>query len=158
MRAIAASAMFWLYGMFLLVGATKDVFEKAERYAIEKQAAWSSHPGAGSVAIVRITESDYRTLFDGRSPLDARRLRTLIERVAQGGPSVIAVDIDTSDPSMRSLAGLPCGRCTIVWARDARTERDGRLVPQGVLGDTSPPRGAVDGLVVLLNPRLRSAH
>ena len=149
MRAIAASAMFWLYGMFLLVGATKDVFERAERYAVEKQAAWSSHPGAGSVAIVRITESDYRSLFGGRSPLDPQRLRTLIERVAQGGPSVIGVDIDTSDPSMRPLADLHCGRCTIVWARDARAQRDGRLVPQGVLGTPSAPRGATDGLVVL---------
>ena len=86
------------------------------------------------VAIVQITDEDYRTLFRARRPLDPAVLRSLVETIASYTPMAIGIDIDTSSPEWATthaaaLAGIPGA----AWARDAR-ESNGTLEAGTVLG------------------------
>jgi CHASE2 domain-containing sensor protein len=67
------------------------------------------------VAVVRINEEEYDTLFGGRSPLDAGVLGRVLHAVTEAGPRAVGVDLDTSDSTFRALA-LPAGAPTVVWA------------------------------------------
>ena len=75
------------------------------------------------VQIVSINEDDYVHIFEGRSPLDAEKVTSLIEAIAEGDPRVIGVDIDTSDPQWKPLAPKLVAslrqRASIVWEREA---------------------------------------
>jgi CHASE2 domain-containing sensor protein len=80
----------------------------------------SSH--SDRVAIVTINDSEFQTLFGGKSPLDPVVLRELIEAIAASGASVIGVDIRTAHPQFRSLF-VNAGDSVIVWGRLARADR-----------------------------------
>jgi CHASE2 domain-containing sensor protein len=74
---------------------------------------------ASKVAIVDITEDDYRLWFHETSPLDPRLLSNLVDTIAEFHPAVIGVDIDTSAAVFQSLEPRP-GRPPVVWAIGAR--------------------------------------
>lgn len=68
--------------------------------------------------LVDIGDEDLREMFANKRQLNPEKLREFISAVACGGPSVIVVDIDTTDPSYQSLRSLKFP-CKIVWARGA---------------------------------------
>jgi CHASE2 domain-containing sensor protein len=55
------------------------------------------HQMSQDIVLVEITENDYRKLFDATSPLDKFELLRLVAAVKKYNPSVIGVDILTSD-------------------------------------------------------------
>ena len=55
------------------------------------------------VCVVTINDDDYLTIFGGKSPLDPKTVMTLIRAIADGKPTVIGVDIDTSDAQWQSV-------------------------------------------------------
>ncbi|MGO9600628.1 MAG: CHASE2 domain-containing protein [Isosphaeraceae bacterium] len=69
------------------------------------------------IYIVDITEDDYRDMFRSRSPLNAAEIQRILTLIQQAGPSVIAVDLDTSS-SEYGNANLP----DAVWARDVLSD------------------------------------
>lgn len=78
------------------------------------------------VIIVGITNEDYqdKSLFANTSPLKPEKLGALVDAVAKGEPSVIGVDIDTSDPGfskMRAPDSPP-----VVWAVEAPANAEGK--------------------------------
>lgn len=146
-RELLAALPMWLYGIVLLALSSLHAFEEAEKKAAELQARLFQ-PTGERVAQVKINERDYQTLFGARSPLDAAKLGALVEKIAAGRPSVIAVDIDTSDASFMPLRALRCD-CRLVWARDARAQRDGPPAPGGVLGANDDEAAKLGALVVL---------
>ncbi len=92
------------------------------------------------VWLVAITDSDYADpqLFRKTSPLDPTRLRKLLEAVANLKPSVIGVDIDTSDSSgVRPQTNVP-----IIWGERMTADVDPherKTIP--VLGNEQPQPG-----------------
>lgn len=58
---------------------------------------------AKAVTVIAINNDDYAKLFNGRSPLGPDKLVRLIEAASLGEPSVIAVDVDTTDPVYRQI-------------------------------------------------------
>jgi CHASE2 domain-containing sensor protein len=104
------------------------------------------------VCVVTITEEDYRTIFDGKSPLNPETVVTLIRAIADGKPAVIGVDIDTSDAEWRSLIGdvlpLSRGQIPIVWEQEASGQEE-PLRTDKVLGGTEvtpKPLSGISGL------------
>ena len=93
--------------------------------------------------MVTIDDTDYDSLFGGRSPLNPDTLAHLVRAVARGRPRVIGIDIETSDPSfepLRQLADSIRGHAgaSIVWARDAEP------CPEAAEGTTPAPRCAAE--------------
>jgi len=83
------------------------------------------------VLLIAITDEDYREFFGETSPLDPNRLGDIIQAIAQGGPSLIAVDIDTSSDAFRHFK-TPADWPPLVWGQDC--EQTGESVePLGVL-------------------------
>lgn len=86
------------------------------------------------VVLVRITDADYDTLFESRSPLNAEEVASIINAVARGNPAVIGIDLDTSAKSFADLPRIVSRKVHVVWARDAQTVDDGMLRPARILG------------------------
>src|SRR5262245_44761420 len=49
--------------------------------------------------VVALTNEDYRSLFDRKSPLKPELLQRLLDKIGSGHPALVIVDIDTTDPS-----------------------------------------------------------
>jgi CHASE2 domain-containing sensor protein len=104
------------------------------------------------VQIVSINEDDYVHIFQGRSPLDPEKVKSLIEAIADGGPRVIGVDIDTSDPQWKEIAPNVVaslrGRMSIVWEREAIGDKE-PLTTLEILGGakvTPEPSSGIAGV------------
>jgi CHASE2 domain-containing sensor protein len=96
-------------------------------------------PTSSDVAIVNITQDDYKRVFHGNSPLDPSELTRLIGAIASGKPKVIGINVDTSSPVFRDKVRTQQGWPTIVWARDADLDTvTGKLEPKDVLGGITP--------------------
>jgi CHASE2 domain-containing sensor protein len=76
---------------------------------------------ASKVAIVDITEDDYKQLFRETSPLDPKLLKGLVDTIAVFRPLAIGVDIDTSAAGFQRLEARS-GRPPVVWAVAARQQ------------------------------------
>ncbi|MGH9320880.1 MAG: CHASE2 domain-containing protein [Vicinamibacteria bacterium] len=92
------------------------VLQQLERVARDFHAQLLSPRESTPLAVVLISEDDYRALFDSSSPLDRSRLEKLLRAIAKGGPKLIGVDLATDDPRLRGL-GSEIG-APIVWARE----------------------------------------
>jgi CHASE2 domain-containing sensor protein len=113
------------------------VLQELERMARDFQAQFLSPRESTEVAVVMITEDDYRALFNSTSPLDRSQLEELLQAIAAGDPKLIAVDLITEDLRFRGMGGgiaVP-----IVWARDREDCRT--VTPRPVrCGDSDPWR------------------
>jgi len=91
------------------------------------------------VVLVAINDNDYKKQFNATSPLNHEKLLALIGAIAAGKPSLIAVDIDTSDDSWKDSklsSSLP-KNIPIVWAQGIeRLKRE--LKPLPALGGVQP--------------------
>jgi CHASE2 domain len=68
--------------------------------------------------VVSITAGDYKKRFAGTSPLDPVELKSVISRLLEFQPAVLAIDIDTSAPRFATVSrDLRLGSTRIVWAR-----------------------------------------
>ncbi len=85
------------------------------------------------VLLIAITDEDYREFFKETSPLDPGRLFEIIQAIAQGGPSLIAVDIDTSSDAFRRF-NTPPNWPPIVWGQDCEQGEE-FIKPLVVLAD-----------------------
>lgn len=122
-----------------------DTLRGFESLAQDIQTRLSPPPAGDQVALVVINDSDYRTLFNGASPLDPRQLQTLLTAIAKAKPKVIGVDIDTSD---RQFSGFQLAEWwpPTVWARAVyQFETDAgqnpvpeRPIPRDILGGGAP--------------------
>jgi serine/threonine protein kinase/CHASE2 domain-containing sensor protein len=134
--------------VFFSLGA----FRQAQRSAADLDVVFERPlPEAQQVSLVSIGAEDYRQYFNGTSPLDPARLERLVRRIVDGGPAVLAVDIDTSHPSFAGLASSlgPTGNTRVVWARDASANGESTPVAEPVLGG-SPKRGGESGIALLI--------
>jgi CHASE2 domain-containing sensor protein len=109
-----ALATWLLYDRVSLIRAQEALARDAQT---RLRAALRGERTGGAVAVVRITDADYATLFGARSPLDPSELQRLLAAVVQGGPRLVGVDIDTSDPVFRGLNVPAAWTNRIVWAR-----------------------------------------
>jgi CHASE2 domain-containing sensor protein len=95
------------------------------------------------IVIVAIDDDEHDRLFKGNIPAAADELRKTIERIADAGPALIAVDIETSDPVFRGfprdVKGIP-----IVWARPATRHKEEAYAPVRVLGVDARPDDPIE--------------
>jgi len=90
------------------------------------------------VVLVAITDDDYRNIFAETSPLDPGRLYQIMQAIANGGPSLMGVDIDTSSSVFQRFK-TPPDWPPIVWGQDFEPHDD-FIRPLGVLAG-QPVRG-----------------
>jgi hypothetical protein len=134
-------ALAWALPAWLAIGVAAPMHPLAAAIEI----AWLAAPvEPRRVVLVTIGAEDHRRLFDGRSPLDAPRLKALVQRVLDGGPERLGVDIDTSAASFASLRET-LGRdalLRIVWAREL-DDGAGVALPamRALLGAAEPAAG-----------------
>jgi len=95
---------------------------------------------ASTVAVVDITDEDYRQLFQETSPLDPRLLYDLVDTIARFRPLAIGVDLDTSAAVFQSLRP-PTGWPPVVWAVGAQQRRGAAGSP-----DEPPVAGVLNPL------------
>lgn len=122
------------------------ILPNIESVALDTQMRFNKPRERSQVALVTITDYDYKTLFGAQSPLDPARLRAILAAIARERPSVIGVDLDTSDPAFAGFE-VPADWPTVVWGRVARAQREGKLRLSGVLGGREPP--ACSGVVAM---------
>lgn len=84
-----------------------------ESFALDSLVLFRGQKPPSNVVIVTIDDEDYRTVFGGKSPLDADRLREVLAAIAAGKPRAIGVDVDNSDARFADR-NWPLA----VWARD----------------------------------------
>ena len=139
----------------LLLG-TFSIFRKLESPSYDLYVRFSATKELSDIAIVCITDNDYRQIFSGRSPLDPQKLKTVIDAIARGNPSAIGVDIDTSSLDFQRLVPSRAWP-PIIWARNAVfSNREGKHLLFAVLGGQSPPYSGVISFKVDPDKTLRS--
>lgn len=84
-----------------------------ESFALDSLVLFRGQKPPSNVVIVTIDDEDYRTVFGGKSPLNADKLQEVLTAIAAGKPRAIGVDVETSDPSFANH-DWPLA----VWARD----------------------------------------
>jgi CHASE2 domain-containing sensor protein len=130
---VALVLLTWLFGH-------SGVLHKIERVVSDAQMRLGRAPTDSPVVLVNIDDQDYRELFRNTSPLDPARLEKLISDIAIGQPSVIGIDIDTSDPRFAKQFTLKNWNCQLVWERELRN------VPQeGTEGEQLEPLDILGG-------------
>lgn len=118
------SALRFLSGLavtvaLIFVFSHLAALHKLQTFVTDVRMRLNDPPEPSEVAVVRIDDDDYRTLFGARSPLDPAALERLLGAVAAQGPKVIGVDIDTSAPQFKEFrpgAGWP----PVVWEREPK--------------------------------------
>lgn len=90
---------------------------------------------AKQVSIVAIDANDYASQFHGSNPLDEQPLRALIEKILEGHPAVVGVDIQTSDPRFLAFENID-GLDKIVWAKPAVSSGEDAIQPGTALGNS----------------------
>ncbi len=151
-RALRAAPSIILVVVLTLLFSRFSVFHRLERPVADWQMKAFGSPRTSNVVVVDITDEDYETIFNGRSPLDYRKLAELVNDIAESGAVVIGVDIDTSDPQFRELT--PPGADKAVWAREAGPVQRGdskvEYRPLDVLGGQSIEANQDSGVPVLM--------
>src|SRR5258708_7879318 len=77
----------------------------------------------GNLQIILITQEDYQAkdLFAGVSPLNPEILQKILKKISIGRPAVLAIDLDTSAESFRSMTLNISG--TVIWAIDGELDK-----------------------------------
>ena len=141
----------WIFGH-------SGVLHRVERVVSDAQVRLNRVPSDSPLGVVDIDDSDYRDLFGSASPLDPRQLARLLADIAKGQPSVIGIDIDTSDPRFATQFTLADSGPQWVWERELRdvpqesTEGE-QLLPLDILGgqkDINPATNS-SGLPLLID-------
>ena len=129
---VALVILTWIFGH-------SGVLHRIERVVSDAEIRINRVPADSPVVIVDIDDEDYRDLFRSTSPLNPIQLEQLISDIAKGQPSVIGIDIDTSDERFAAQFALEDLGPQIVWEREIRdipeqgTESE-QLEPLDILG------------------------
>ncbi len=138
--------------IFDAVGVIKQVEEPLVRVI-----AHQVEPQKSPVAVVQISDEDFRQIFHSNRPLSPDKIARVIDSIVTLGARAIAVDIDTSHPDYKVLAGrkwftpatpsVATGttmEVPVVWARRASySNRAGFFYTEEVLGGAGSPLTAV---------------
>jgi CHASE2 domain-containing sensor protein len=100
---------------------------------------------ARSARLVVIDDDDYKTMFHARSPLDADALAAVLAAVAKGHPKAMVIDIDTSDPSFRTM---PVPNVPTVWNVAGEEMGDGSFKLDAPLGGRGLSPGSTVALAI----------
>ena len=147
----ALVVLIWVFGH-------SGVLHKLEKVVSDAQLRINRAPTDTLVVIVDIDDEDYRDLFGSTSPLNPIQLEKLISNIVKGQPSVIGVDIDTSDARFATHFTLQDWSPQIVWERELRdipeegTESEQRQ-PLDILGGQKNINPATNssGLPILID-------
>jgi CHASE2 domain-containing sensor protein len=85
-----------------------------------------------NIVLVEIDQPDYNERYRGTSPLESRALSSLLTKIEQSKPAIIAVDIDTSAPQFSQLPQLSSDM--YVWAEGAAECSNGTMRAFGIAG------------------------
>lgn len=143
-RSIKALPVIAIGILLTFIFSNAGLLRKLETTALDTTMRLRRSRTDSEVAIVRITDDDYKALFGRKSPLDPNQLKNILEAIAIGKPKLIAVDIDTSSPEFKEMP-LPAAP-TIVWARNGVYSKIKReFYVFDVLGarQPTPPAGVV---------------
>lgn len=137
MRLLTATPFFLVSAVLTFLLSQAGTFTKLETTALDLQMQLQEPPSESGVAIVKITNEDYRNLFDGKSPLNPARLQGIINAIALGKPKAIGVDILTPDSEFRNInvsSDVP-----IIWARTAEySNKEKSFYLNDILGRREP--------------------
>lgn len=99
------------------------VFERFERVDFDRHERTSTSRPSDGIALVLLSDDDYKEIFHRRSPLEAAEVGRLVTAICRFNPRVIGVDLLTADwteaETTRLLSDLPSG-CPVVWIPDVR--------------------------------------
>lgn len=115
------SAAPWVVGATILT-VILEIFGWLSPFANLTEDAFGlleSKQNPQNVAIIDIDRASFTdpNIFGARRPLSVSAISALIDDVASAGPTVIGIDLLTSDPSFRALHFKPTWP-PIVWAQD----------------------------------------
>jgi len=146
LRLLRALPFFLISAVLTFLLSQAGNFIKLETTALDLQMRLQEPPSQSKVAIVRITNEDYKSLFGGKSPLNPEQLQRIINAIALGKPKAIGVDIITSSSEFRN-AGFS-SNVPLIWARTALySNKEQNFYLNDVLGGREP--APASGLIVL---------
>lgn len=143
-RLLRAIPFFLISAALTFLLNQAGTFTRLETTALDLQMRLQEPASESDVAVVRITNDDYQSLFGGKSPLNPAQLQKIINAVALGKPKAIGVDIITSSAEFRGVnfsADVP-----LIWARTAVfSNKEKTFYLNDVLGgrETAAPFGLI---------------
>jgi CHASE2 domain-containing sensor protein len=136
-RLLRAVPFFLISAVLTFLLSQAGTFIRLETTALDLQMQLREPPPESDVAVVRITNEDYRNLFGGKSPLNPVQLQNIINAIALGKPKAIGVDIITSASEFRGI-NIPSD-VPIIWARTAvYSNKEKSFYLNDVLGEREP--------------------
>lgn len=146
-RVIKALPLMLLALVFTFLLSRTGLFAELETTFLDIQMRMDAPDAASDVVIVDIEEADFYADFEGQtSPLNPPKLLKLIETIAEAGPCVIGVDIDTKFGEFGTLNVDKLSN--VVWARPHEIRDDFTIVPGDVLGRKDPKNILKSGVPV----------
>ncbi len=144
-RFVKALPLILLALLFTFILNRAGLFAELETAFLDIQMKMAMPDEESHIVIVEIGQEDFDGLFKGqRSPLNPPVLQQLLEAVADGGPCVVGVDIDTS---FGQFEKFDVDRLSnFVWSRSA--ELNPAIVPLKVLGRNDPALDQRSGLPI----------
>lgn len=128
----------------------RGLYEQLEWADLDRLQRTAAETGGAGISLILIDDEDYERVFDATSPLAADSLVALIAAACRYGPTVVGVDILTSDwPAdfHDEVAAPRLAGCRVVWISDvlASATAAGHDAPALRLGRTvgadAPPAG-----------------
>jgi CHASE2 domain-containing sensor protein len=144
-RLLAAAAMGLVLTGLVWFLEIFGALAQLERMTNDIEALFPATTVASPVVLVIITDQDYQQLFNSKSPLlhdsngqdTGGTLKAIIDKIAEGKPAVIGVDIDTSDERYANLEFK--SEPPIVWEQEiAENTTRSKSIP--VLGNNKSSR------------------
>jgi len=132
--------------LLTFVFSQQGLLRKFETTALDTTMRLQSKRLQNEIAVVRITDEDYKDRFHAKSPLDPDALQEIVDAIARGKPRIIGVDIDTSASAFTKLQSPPIP-VPVIWARTGAYSNLRKQVHLfDYLGGNNP--GGASGLVL----------
>lgn len=151
-RLLSAAVVILVLCAIVFVFRHLGVLDRLETTVLDVYARGGDAPADSDVAVVKIDDEDYKTIFKGMRPLNPFKLEEIISAIALGQPKVIGVDIDTSPKQFRELS-VQDWWPPVIWEREAESEPefvDERPRLLDVLGGQNPALNQNSGLPYLI--------
>lgn len=141
---------FALVGMFF---TSQSTYRSVERWIDDFTARVFPKKASDAIVALDITSLDLEKYFGrAHNPLDPIVLQRIIEKIATAGPTLIAVDIDTSHAVFSRLSGIKWGS-KIIWARGATQDPNhpDQWILGKVLGGEDKSAEVISGIAFLID-------
>lgn len=154
-RIVKFLPLFALALLFTFLFHRVGQFAELETKILDAQMRFDNPATESEIVIVDITDDDFNRIFLRQTrPLNPPALQNLIEKIAEGEPCVIGVDIDTSFAEFGKLENFRAAE-SVVWLRETEISENAGEEPIAldVMGGQNTALYEKSGLPILIEDK-----